>query len=231
MTDFDEEHRSAVLDDVVSAYASYADGRSQRWRDESPGSRSARIERDRWLLDSLDVRDGMRVLDVGCGDGNLARLIDENGTRPDFVGIDLLSERVELARASTPWARFEVASADRMAIDDGWADRIAAITTFSSVPDETMRARIAAEMIRAASATARIVIYDFRYPSPTNPHVRRVTRREIERLFPGWRATTTSMTVVPPVARSALAGGRRRYAVLRSLPILRSHIGVVLTRS
>jgi ubiquinone/menaquinone biosynthesis C-methylase UbiE len=231
MTDFDEERRSAVLDDVASAYASYAEGRSQRWHDETPGSRLARTELDQWLLDSLDVRPGMRLLDVGCGDGNLARLIDEGGTRPDFVGIDLLPERIDLARTLTPWARFDVASADRMAIDDGWADRITAITMFSSVPDEAMRARIAAEIVRVASPRARIVIYDLRYPSPTNPHVRKVSRADIGRLFPGWTAAARSMTVVPPVARSRLAGGRRRYASLRSIAILRSHLGTVLTRS
>lgn len=231
MTELDEEHRSAVLDDVASAYASYADGRSERWQDETPGSCLARTERDRWLLDALDVQPGMRVLDVGCGDGNLARLIEQGGVRPDFVGIDLLPERVDLARTLTPWARFESASADRMALEDGWADRIAAITMFSSVPDEAMRSRIALEMVRVASHGARIVIYDLRYPSPTNPHVRKVSRAEIERLFPGWSAASWSMTVVPPIARSPLAAGRRRYACLRSIGILRSHLGIVLTRS
>jgi ubiquinone/menaquinone biosynthesis C-methylase UbiE len=231
MTDFDEERRSAVLDDVASAYASYAEGRNQRWQDEAPGSRLARSERDQWLVDSLDLRAGMRVLDVGCGDGNLARLIEDRGTRPDFVGIDLLPGRVDLAKALTPWARFEVASADRMALEDGWADRITAITMFSSVPDEVMRARIAAEINRVASPTAKIVIYDLRYPSPTNPHVRKVSRADIERLFPGWTTAARSMTVVPPIARSPLAGGRRRYAMIRSIAILRSHLGTVLTRS
>jgi ubiquinone/menaquinone biosynthesis C-methylase UbiE len=231
MTDFDEERRSAVLDDVASAYASYEEGRSTRWNDETQGSRLARIELDQWLVRSLDIGAGTRLLDVGCGDGNLARLLDERGTRPDFVGVDLLPDRVDVAKSLTPWARFEVASADRLALKDGWADRIAAITMFSSVPDETMRARIAAEMVRVASPAARIVIYDLRFPSPSNPHVRRITRTDIERLFPGWNVAARSMTVVPPIARSRLAAGRRRYASLRSIPILRSHLGIVLTRS
>jgi len=44
------------------------------------------------------LRPGERILDIGCGSGDLARLIKEKGCR--VVGIELTAERAEMARAS-----------------------------------------------------------------------------------------------------------------------------------
>lgn len=55
-----------------------------------------------FLLQKLEVRPGMRVLDVGCGPGNItahiAKLVGQNGT---VFGIDPSRERVAFARDRT----------------------------------------------------------------------------------------------------------------------------------
>ncbi len=45
------------------------------------------------------LADGVKVLDVGCGNGRLSERLDREAFRLDYVGIDLTPELVALARA------------------------------------------------------------------------------------------------------------------------------------
>jgi tRNA (uracil-5-)-methyltransferase TRM9 len=45
------------------------------------------------------LRDGVRVLEVGCGNGRLAERFDREGYRLDYVGVDITSKLVETARS------------------------------------------------------------------------------------------------------------------------------------
>ncbi|KAL2150990.1 hypothetical protein VTH82DRAFT_6088 [Thermothelomyces myriococcoides] len=52
-----------------------------------------------FLLDRLQLRPGMRVLDVGCGTGNLtAHIASLVGSEGSVVGVDPSPERLEIAR-------------------------------------------------------------------------------------------------------------------------------------
>ncbi len=56
------------------------------------------------------ITPGMRVLDVGCGNGSMAGELIGRGCH--VVGIDLSEEGIALARQNHPQARFEVLAAD-----------------------------------------------------------------------------------------------------------------------
>ena len=50
---------------------------------------------------SLELRDGMRLLDAGCGTGDmLQRLRDTAGPRAEVIGVDLSAAHVQAARAT-----------------------------------------------------------------------------------------------------------------------------------
>lgn len=57
---------------------------------------------------SLIAAPNARVLDIGCGPGNISRYLLSQ--RPDFIleGIDLAPNMIELARQNNPGARFSV---------------------------------------------------------------------------------------------------------------------------
>lgn len=231
--DDETRHRAAVLAKTRAVYEGYAtSGRTERWTGRETGSRIARSERDAWITAAVGPTPGRRVLDLGCGDGHLARLLDDDVHRPaSYLGVDLLEERLAEARTDAPaWATFEIASADQLPVADGGVDVVVAMTLLSSVPDPSFRARIAAEIGRVLVPGGRFVVYDFRYPSPSNPHVRPVTPDDLRRLFPGWALDVATLTVLPPLARRRLAAGARRYRLLHLLPPLRSHIGATLVR-
>jgi trans-aconitate 2-methyltransferase len=67
------------------------------------------------LLDVLAPRAGQRILDLGCGTGQLTARIAEAGA--EAIGIDVAADKIELARRSFPHLRFEVADARDFVVD------------------------------------------------------------------------------------------------------------------
>ena len=227
-----DTHRDQVLEATKRTYAEYSEsGYADRWSSNAGGMGIAVDRRDAWLAQALRPVVGGTIVDVGCGSGALGVLLDAAGQRPArLVGIDLLEERLDEARRLVPWGEFRQTSADDLGLGDGSADAVVTMTFWSSLTDSWFRRRVADEVARVLRPGGRLVVYDFRYPSPRNRHVRPVGRRTLAGLFSTWPIEVRSMTLLPPLARSPLAAGARRYAVLEAIPFLRSHIGAVLTK-
>lgn len=60
------------------------------------------------VLSSIGNLHGARVLDVGCGQGDLAAWLAQRGVACDYHGIDLSPAMIELARARQPGRSFEL---------------------------------------------------------------------------------------------------------------------------
>jgi ubiquinone/menaquinone biosynthesis C-methylase UbiE len=171
------------------------------------------------------------VVDLGCGNGGLALLLAELGRMPvRYIGLDLLEERIAAGRAAVPWGEFVVGSADWLPVPDGTADVVVMATLLSSLREPFLQEAVATEVARVLRPGGRLVVYDIRYPSPRNRSVVPITASRLERLFPGWPIDTRTITLLPPIARSALGAGLRRYRWLASIPWLRSYMAAVLTR-
>jgi ubiquinone/menaquinone biosynthesis C-methylase UbiE len=224
--------RQAVLDQTARTYAAYVEsGYAERWTGQQPGVSIALADRDAWVAAALEPALGGTVIDLGSGDGALGILLDAVGRRPSrLIGFELLEYRVEAARGRVPWAEFQQASADELGVPDGSANAVVAMTLFSSLTDDWFLRRVAAEIGRVIAPGGSLIVYDIRYPSPRNQHVRRVRPTMLASLFPGWAMQVRAMTLLPPLARSRLAAGPRRYRFLEAIPVLRSHIGAVLTK-
>lgn len=218
---------------VYAAYA--ADPREIAKRDaRNPGLRAIIEERRSALLellaaDALLPLSGARILDVGCGTGDDLAWLCEQGADPALcLGVDLLADRIERARAVHPEIRFACADARALGAEDGSFDLVVANLVFSSILDREVAAALAGEMRRVLADGGALVWYDNRYPNPWNPNVRRYGLRELEQLFPGFRGRRRSLTLVPQLARGLSRHSTSLVRLLSAVPLLRTRNLVLL---
>jgi trans-aconitate methyltransferase len=67
------------------------------------------------LIEMLAPRPGERILDLGCGSGQLTAKIAESGA--EVIGLDRSEEMIAAARRNFPASRFEVADAANFTVD------------------------------------------------------------------------------------------------------------------
>jgi ubiquinone biosynthesis O-methyltransferase len=84
------------------------------WDDEAPRHSTTYV----WPAVAKAIRPapGMRVLDVGCGNGSLTRELVRAGC--SVVGIDLSAQGIAVARRAIPEARFEVLAANQAILEN-----------------------------------------------------------------------------------------------------------------
>jgi SAM-dependent methyltransferase len=86
------------------------------------------------------LREGIDVLDLGCGEGVATRLMAEAFPQSRFVGLDLDAPAIEAARAAGPLPpnlRFELRDAAALKDDPDLASAFDYITAFDAVHDQT----------------------------------------------------------------------------------------------
>jgi SAM-dependent methyltransferase len=109
------------------------------------------------FLDHLKVAPGTRVLDLGCGAGQIAIPAAKAGA--EVTGIDIATNQIEAARAQAAAAgltvRFEEADAEELPFADDSFDLVVSLfgAMFAPRPD-----RVAAEMLRVCRHGGRIAM-------------------------------------------------------------------------
>lgn len=220
--------RSADLEAIRRTYRRYDDtDRGRLWDEGSRGYARLVTDLEARLLASLSASippGGGTVLDLGCGDGALARVRDRLIATPKWVGVDLRPEAVEAASARFPDARFMTASADELPLDDASIDVVVARVLFSSLPSARLEEGVAAEVHRVLRPDGWLVWLDIRYSNPSNPAVHGLPMRRVSGLFPGWPRELSTAGLLPPLARRLGLTAPVAYPLLSALPILRSHL-------
>jgi SAM-dependent methyltransferase len=115
-------------------------------------------------LKAHDIREGL-IADIGCGSGVLARALTDAGY--DVLGIDASTAMIELARATAPAARFEIAS-----FDEATLPPCAAITAMGEVLNYGTLARVRTFVDNAAHALAPggLLLFDIAERGSYPPH-------------------------------------------------------------
>ncbi len=226
--------QSAVneLDRIRAEYARRAtDPRLQgRYSLFRPGTLFTVQTRERAVLRllrqaGLEPLERFDILEVGCGEGGVVLDLIRWGADPARLhGCDLLPDRLAVARRRLP-------AATGLAVADGGAlpypssrfDLALQFTVFTSVLDESLRRRIAAEMWRVLRPGGVVLWYDFRFRGRNNPSVRAIHPRQVRPLFPQGAMIARRVTLAPPIARRLAAWSWLGCELLDRLPWLRTH--------
>jgi SAM-dependent methyltransferase len=163
--------------------------------------------------------------DIGCGTGEWLLEFIQWGARPEnLCGIDLLEERVALARQRLPSACLVCGDARRLPWPDHSFDIVSQFMMFSSILDVAVRRTIAAEMLRVLRPGGSILWYDCRRANPFGSGIRAIRRKAIAALFPGCSVASRSVTLAPPLARRIVPLSWTLASLLETVPLLRTHL-------
>lgn len=170
-----------------------------------------------------------KILEVGCGDGGVLRSFMKYGAHPDrLCGIDLLPEKIELAKRLSPNIDFKCGDASVLPYEDQTFDIVIQFTVFTSVLDSAMKNNISKDMLRVLKSGGIIIWYDFHVNNPRNPDVRGVNKKEINGLFHACDIHLKRITLAPPLVRFLAKYSYIFCSVLENIKILNTHyIGVI----
>jgi SAM-dependent methyltransferase len=122
----------------------------------------------RATLDAAALRPGERLLDVGCGTGELAmmaaRIVSARSGSGEAIGIDATPGMIQIARRRAhetgSAARFELGVAEALPLADGMAQAVTSSFFFHHLPSEVKREAMR-EMWRVLAPGGRLVITDY----------------------------------------------------------------------
>jgi ubiquinone/menaquinone biosynthesis C-methylase UbiE len=174
-----------------------------------------------------------KVLEIGCGSGDLLRDFIKWGARPEnLFGVELIAERVTEASHLCPKdVKIQQGNAAKLELPANMFDLVLQSTVFTSVLHAGTKQQMAAEMCRVLKPNGLILWYDYHMNNPRNPDVRGVKLREIEALFPQCEIRLRRITLAPPIARRIASHSWLMCYFLSQIPWLCSHyIGVIRPR-
>jgi ubiquinone/menaquinone biosynthesis C-methylase UbiE len=210
---------AAEVQRIRTAYAE-RDGRPARHPAIAEAYRlvnADRLEKMRTAIERAAVGETPRILDVGCGGGfDLSYWLASGWPADALAGVDLLEERIAIARSRCPGVDLRVTTGSDLPFASDAFDVATAVTVFSSIMDATVRRRLFAEMKRVVRPGGSILIYDFVIKNPRNPDVLAMT---MERLADLGGRPIESSRVTPLIHAVALASrlGRRCAALAMKL--------------
>lgn len=100
---------------------------------------------------------GLRLLDIGSGDGGFAKMAVEAGAR--VVGIDPNPEAVLKAKVQVPGSRFDIGTAEKMPYGDASFDMVVIVNTLHHVPIPAMELALL-EAARVLNARGLLVVIE-----------------------------------------------------------------------
>jgi SAM-dependent methyltransferase len=110
-------------------------------------------------LDALEVREGSRYLDAGCGGGGASLLARER--RAAVAGVDASAALIEIAQQRVPDGDFRVGDLEDLPFDDATFDAVLAASSIQYATDPVAAVR---ELARVTAADGSVAVAVFATP-------------------------------------------------------------------
>ena len=238
MLQVDIERREQEVRRLKDVYQGYFEARAIdfRWSLNNPGNAAIKAERSGVLLKLLRRThllplSNKQILEIGCGAGGVLQdLISLGANASLLTGVDLISDRIELARRSLRAVDLRVADGRDLPFPSERFDLVVAFTTFSSILNLDVAGQVAQEVRRVLKPGGAVLWYDLRVNNPRNANVCGRTRHQVLSLFPHFCGTWRSLTLLPPLARRLGATAPFSYPCIARIPFLRTHWMAVLQK-
>lgn len=124
---------------------------------------------NREIVALLALEPGQRVLDLGCGTGELTRMIADNldvASGGQAVGVDAAAKMIQVARKKrgNDTCRFDVVAAESLPYEDASFDAVVSSLFFHHV-DLELKQRTLAASFRVLKPGGKLVIADMHIPT------------------------------------------------------------------
>jgi ubiquinone/menaquinone biosynthesis C-methylase UbiE len=154
----------------------------------------------RMVIELAKIKPGDKVLDVGCGTGNLTFTAKATtGASGAVYGIDASPEMIEVARKKAKQAGadvvFDVGLVEKIPFPDTTFDAVINRLVVHHLPDDLKR-KAFAEIFRVLKPGGRFLVADFR--PPTNPIMSHVALALV-----GHGMMQTDIGIIPPLFTGA----------------------------
>jgi ubiquinone/menaquinone biosynthesis C-methylase UbiE len=126
-------------------WSARAEGWAKHWGGFAAPAREA-------LADATGIGPGMRVLDIGCGSGELCALAAERGA--EAAGIDAAEGMIEIARRRVPDADLRVGPMEQLPWEDDSFDVVTGVNAFQFAADFVGALAEAGRVTRPGGAVA-----------------------------------------------------------------------------
>lgn len=142
----------------------------------------------------LDL-EGMKILDVGCGTGRLLRLfVDMKGLPDGLYGVDIQEESLAHARkVSHLDIHYNLFDGHTLPFQDAEFDLVTQFVVFSSIGLDTLRRKLASEMVRVVKPGG----YVFWWDMPVTVLEAGKESLNLDDLFPGLPRTEIRVGMMP----------------------------------
>jgi ubiquinone/menaquinone biosynthesis C-methylase UbiE len=213
-------------------YASRGD-KTDRYSLFNPAQLFLIQQRQRAVLSSLRgagiaTLKSLCILEVGCGAGGvLAEFLVAGASPENLYGVDLLPDRLSVARTRLPGSHFANADGSHLPFREHSFDLVMQFTALSSILDDELRDDICLDMLRVLKPNGLIVSYDF-WLNPTNRQTHGIRPKEIRKLFPSCSHEFHKITLAPPIARRIVPVSWILALSLEKLGIFNSHYLVAI---
>ena len=85
------------------------------------------------------LKDGAQILDLGCGNGRLLKVLEQSGKPYNYLGVDFSQELVKEAKQKFPTREFMVADMSQLDFPEKSFDAICLIASFHHLSDKKER--------------------------------------------------------------------------------------------